>query len=100
MYWKAAERLYKNNPKQYNSIEEAKKALDEPIRKYVKVQESTDLLYIQKISKNAQYSWENKSINELVADLMVLAEDYEDQTLYKMVRDMINNDGYTPKTTD
>ena len=96
MHWKAAERLYKTNPKQYNSIEEAKGAIDAPIIKFVKDQKAMKPDYISRISINALDAFEIGNVNELVADIFVLDNRNEaDPYLVNLVKEALNHDIYS-----
>ena len=89
MHWDSAKRLYNKKKKLYNSLEEAKKHLDEDLIKYVKMQESTDFYYVKNISRNAFDAWEINNINEIVAEVAVLNQKLEDKELLNKVKGVL-----------
>ena len=89
MHWDSAKRLYNKKKKLYNSLEEAKKHLDEDLIKYVKTQENTDFYYVENISRNAFEAWEINNINELVAEVAVLNQKLEDKALLDKVKGVL-----------
>lgn len=89
MHWDNAKRLYNKKKKLYNSLEEAKKYLDEDLIKYVKMQESTDFFYIENISPNALKAWKINNINEVVAEVAVLNQKLEDKELLNKVKGVL-----------
>ena len=89
MHWDSAKRLYNKKKKIYNTIEEAKKHLDDDLIKYVKMQESTDFFYVKNISQNAKEAWKKKNINEIVAEVAVLNQKLEDKELLNKVKGVL-----------
>lgn len=89
MHWDSAKRLYNKKKKLYNSLEEAKKHLDEDLIKYVKMQENTDFYYVENISRNAFEAREVNNINELVAEVAVLNQKLEDKALLDKVKGVL-----------
>lgn len=70
-HWDAVKRLQKQSPKRYNSIEKAKKAFDEPIRKHIATQLASDPMYLVKLSRNANEGYKRGPINEVIAEIAV-----------------------------
>ena len=89
MHWDNAKRLYNKKKKLYNSLEEAKKHLDEDLIKYVKEQTSLDRAYLAEISENARIAFGNKNVNELVAEVAVLNDKVDDKTLLNKVKGVL-----------
>nr|DAS71690.1 MAG TPA: minor capsid protein [Caudoviricetes sp.] len=88
-HWDSAKAFYKKNKKRYNNLEEAMKALNAPLVSYVKTQQNLDMMYLHKISINALAAFEKNNINELVAEVGVLAEDTPDKILLQKVKEVL-----------
>ena len=88
-HWDSAKAFYKKNKKRYNNHEEAMKALNAPLVSYVKTQQNLDMMYLHKISINALAAFEKNNINELVAEVGVLAEDTPDKILLQKVKEVL-----------
>ena len=88
-HWDSAKVFYKKNKKRYNNLEEAMKALNAPLVSYVKTQQNLDMMYLHKISINALAAFEKNNINELVAEVGVLAEDTPDKILLQKVKEVL-----------
>ncbi|MCI5942062.1 MAG: hypothetical protein MRZ40_05770 [Ligilactobacillus animalis] len=91
-HWDAAKRLYKSKPKRYNTVEGAKRFLDESLEQYVKNVQAQDRQYLNKIvSQNADRKFGEGSINEIVADVAVLGDELEDRVLLNLVGEVLKN---------
>nr|DAS07522.1 MAG TPA: minor capsid protein [Caudoviricetes sp.] len=88
-HWDSAKAFYKKNKKRYNNLEEAMKALNAPLVSYVKTQQNLDMMYLHRISINALAAFEKNNINELVAEVGVLAEDTSDKILLQKVKEVL-----------
>ncbi len=88
-HWDSAKAFYKKNKKRYNNLEEAMKALNAPLVSYVKTQQNLDMMYLHRISINALAAFEKNNINELVAEVGVLAEDTPDKILLQKVKEVL-----------
>jgi phage head morphogenesis protein, SPP1 gp7 family len=88
-HWDSAKAFYKKNKKRYNNLEEAMKVLNAPLVSYVKTQQNLDMMYLHKISINALAAFEKNNINELVAEVGVLAEDTPDKILLQKVKEVL-----------
>ena len=88
-HWDSAKAFYKKNKKRYNNLKEAMKALNAPLVSYVKTQQNLDMMYLHKISINALAAFEKNNINELVAEVGVLAEDTPDKILLQKVKEVL-----------
>lgn len=72
-HWDAVKQFYNVQPSRYNSLEDAKNEFDTPIRKFIATQITSDPLYVKKtVSGNAQNAYDDGSINEFIADAVVL----------------------------
>lgn len=88
-HWDSAKAFYKKNKKRYNNLEEAMKALNAPLVSYVKTQQNLDMMYLHRISIDALAAFEKNNINELVAEVGVLAEDTPDKILLQKVKEVL-----------
>nr|DAR75621.1 MAG TPA: minor capsid protein [Bacteriophage sp.] len=88
-HWDSAKAFYKKNKKRYNNLEEAMKALNAPLVSYVKTQLNLDMMYLHRISIDALAAFEKNNINELVAEVGVLAEDTPDKILLQKVKEVL-----------
>lgn len=91
-HWDAVERFYNTNREKYGTIEAAKSALEEDLRKYVKAQRARDPFYVARVvSENAQLAVEKRSLNELIADGEVLMErgELNDAELARLIGGML-----------
>ena len=88
-HWDSAKAFYKKNKKRYNNFEEAMKALNAPLVSYVKTQQNLDMMYLHRISIDALAAFEKNNINELVAEVGVLAEDTPDKILLQKVKEVL-----------
>ena len=88
-HWDSAKVFYKKNKKRYNNLEEAMKALNAPLVSYVKTQQNLDMMYLHRISIDALAAFEKNNINELVAEVGVLAEDTPDKILLQKVKEVL-----------
>ena len=72
-HWDQARRLYKNNPKKYNSVEDAKHYLDDRRREaLVRKRYSDPDFIVRNVSENADVGLSRKgTINEFQADYYV-----------------------------
>ncbi len=94
-HWDNAKKLYKQNPKRYNTIEEAKRSLDSKLLDYVGQQRKTDRLYVKTVvSPNAHFALLEGNVNELVADVNVLSntDRLSDTILLNLVKEVLGND--------
>ena len=88
-HWDSAKAFYKKNKKRYNNLEEAMKVLNAPLVSYVKTQQNLDMMYLHRISIDALAAFEKNNINELVAEVGVLAEDTPDKILLQKVKEVL-----------
>ncbi len=88
-HWDSAKAFYKKNKKRYNNLEEAMKALNALLVSYVKTQQNLDMMYLHRISIDALAAFEKNNINELVAEVGVLAEDTPDKILLQKVKEVL-----------
>ena len=88
-HWDSAKAFYKKNKKRYNNLKEAMKALNAPLVSYVKTQQNLDMMYLHRISIDALAAFEKNNINELVAEVGVLAEDTPDKILLQKVKEVL-----------
>lgn len=92
-HWEAVKKYKKKN-----NVPEirAKEDLENNLRKYIINQKNSDIMYIRKnVSRNADYSFEiKKSLNELIADAVVLIEQgtIKDSYLKELVMEVLNYD--------
>lgn len=87
-HWDAVKRFYNDHQKEYNGLEDAKEALENNLRKYIK---GISPYYISKnISENAYTSFRENNINELIADLEVGEKNIFDEELKKKTREVLN----------
>lgn len=91
-HWDSAKALYKSKPKMYNTVEGAKKVLDESLEKYVKNVQAQEMQYLGKyISRNAERNFEEGSVNEIVAEVAVLGDKLEDKVLLNLVSEVLKD---------
>lgn len=89
-HWDAAKTLYKQHPKWYNSVEEAKENIDDPVRKYIIGQLQTDVRYLENLSANAASGFAEGQINEVVAEAYV--NPHYDQFLSTLLKEALDYD--------
>ena len=59
----------------YNTVEGAKKVLDESLENYVKNVQAQEMQYLGKyISRNAERNFEEGSVNEIISEVAVLGD--------------------------
>ena len=59
----------------YNTVEGAKKVLDESLENYVKNVQAQEMQYLDKyISRNAERNFEEGSVNEIISEVAVLGD--------------------------
>lgn len=91
-HWDAAKNLYNNSLSKYNNVEEAKMAIDASLVNYVNRQRSMDPMYVSNISTDASVGLSAyKSINELVAEVMVDTTKIHDLKLLKLVEEILKH---------
>ncbi|MDO4670865.1 MAG: hypothetical protein Q4A67_05260 [Aerococcus sp.] len=94
-HWDAVKRSQQQSPKRYTSIEKAKEAFDEPIRKYIKTQIVYNPGHLSKLSEDALIGYGNgngkQAINEVIAEMMVVPT--YDKELSDLIERSFNN-GY------
>ena len=91
-HWDSAKALYKSKPKMYNTVEGAKKVLDESLENYVKNVQAQEMQYLDKyISRNAERNFEEGSVNEIVAEVAVLGDKLEDKVLLNLVSGVLKD---------
>ena len=91
-HWDSAKALYKSKPKMYNTVEGAKKVLDESLENYVKNVQAQERRYLNEIvSRNAEEKFKEGSINEIVADVAVLGDELGDKVLLNLVNEVLRN---------
>lgn len=90
-HWDSAKAFYKVNKKRYNNVEQAMSELNSPLVSYVKEQQSIDRRYLKDISLNAYNAFlYHNNINELVAEVEVLAENITDKVLLQKVKEVLS----------
>ncbi len=76
----------------YNTVEGAKKVLDESLENYVKNVQAQEMQYLDKyISRNAERNFEEGSVNEIVAEVAVLGDKLEDKVLLNLVSGVLKD---------
>lgn len=88
-HWDSAKAFYKQHHKTYNSLEEAKNALDAPVVSYIKRQVLVDPFYLSSMSDYAKLSAFNGYYNEVIAELMVNPYGFKDSHLFSLVREVL-----------
>lgn len=92
-HWDSIKAFYSKHKNDYTDLFEAKIAFDRNLCEYIDKQRSNDYNYIKKtVSPNAFWSYENNSVNELVAEVSVLRSKGKitDKYLFDIVAGMID----------
>lgn len=90
-HWSAVREYYQQNSGRLSSIEDAKFEKETDLREYVSRQMSMDRLYLSRVvSRNASDGFMfGNSLNETVADGIVVADDISDKELLRLIRQVI-----------
>lgn len=88
-HWDTAKEFYKNNRKRYNSVEEAKNAMDSPLISYIKSQQQADYNYLYKISDYADIAGFEGKYNEVIAEAVTAGDSLQDSLLLKKIKEVL-----------
>lgn len=86
-HWDTAKTFYKNNKKRYNTLEQAKEAMDSPVISYIKTQQAVDYNYLYNISEYADISSLEGKYNEVIAEVMTAGERLADKSLIDKIKE-------------
>lgn len=86
-HWDTAKTFYKNNKKRYNTLEQAKEAMDSPVISYIKTQQAVDYNYLYNISEYADISSLEGKYNEVIAEVMTAGERLADKSLINKIKE-------------
>ncbi|HGK8281778.1 phage head morphogenesis, SPP1 gp7 family domain protein [Streptococcus pyogenes] len=87
-HWDTAKQFYKHNKKRYNTLEEAKNALDSPLVSYIKEQKQSDYNYLYKISEYADVASLQGKYNEVIAEAMTAGDKLSDPLLLEKIKEV------------